>query len=84
MFRYVGEEFIILFSDSTLEMATRVATRLIEQIKKTEINLKMGKKVFITASVGVTQAQAYNDPIKIADKLLYKAKNGGRDQVVYG
>lgn len=59
-------------------------TRVIEQIKQTQINLKMGKKISITASVGVTQARAYNDLVKVADKLLYQAKKAGRDQVVQG
>ena len=79
--RYGGEEFCVLLGRSDLKHATELAERL-------RINLKDLKfdALRITASLGVSSTQfgakSPQDLLDQADKCLYVAKRGGRNQVV--
>jgi len=80
--RFGGEEFIVLLSDSSLEVAKRKAEEL---RKKIEITPFTHKKLSITASFGLaqyTQGTTLDKLTAQADALLYQAKTGGRNQVV--
>jgi diguanylate cyclase (GGDEF)-like protein len=84
--RIGGEEFIIiLFSDEkelVIEKAETIREK-IEQLLFTEIDSKLK----VTCSFGVTskksEMQNYDDMLIEVDKLLYKAKNNGRNQVCH-
>ena len=76
-FRFGGEEFIILTSDSK-DGAVRLAKKL-NQLEYKEVEK-------ITISIGVSsyhKGMSKDELIKIADNNLYKAKENGRNQVVY-
>lgn len=89
--RFGGEEFTILLPHTNLDEATLVAKRLRSAIEKKKINIEEYgiegvKDISVTISVGVS---SYNKNIKDAtelyqnaDKALYEAKEGGRNQVV--
>jgi len=86
MGRYGGEEFCILLPGQTCEEGVLVAERLREQIERLasqSIRTTSGKK--ITMSFGVSAASiGASDPLELvdqADKALYAAKQGGRNQV---
>lgn len=83
--RYGGEEFVTILLETTVKQAVTVAAKLRELIQSTEFEYK-GQIVPITISAGVTEARESDpDPesaITRADKLLYRAKQMGRNRVV--
>jgi diguanylate cyclase (GGDEF)-like protein/putative nucleotidyltransferase with HDIG domain len=79
--RYGGEEFCVLLPQSDLEQATAAAERLRVSIEQLEF-----EQLSVTASLGVSSialgAANPQDLLDQADKCLYAAKRGGRNQVV--
>jgi diguanylate cyclase (GGDEF)-like protein len=84
LFRYGGEEFVVLLSETDLVSAGHVAERIRKSIAAHTLSYDM-TALKITASLGVS-AWHENDTIetlvKRADGAMYKAKNSGRNQVV--
>ena len=81
--RIGGDEFILLLVQTSREKAKEVAVRLISGIEGLEIPTKK-KSIHITVSIGLTTSDDFlsvEELIKRADMALYKAKNGGRNQV---
>lgn len=83
--RYGGEEFTILLPGTCEENATVVAERMRKDCAS-HIFLKDSHPVHITISIGVAQACKGDLPtmdklLKKADKMLYKAKRGGKNRV---
>lgn len=81
IFRWGGEEFLILMEETDVDKAGLVADRLREIIEKARI-LRKGR---VTASFGVTQlvpGETDTDFFNRADAALYDAKDMGRNRVV--
>lgn len=81
--RLGGEEFGVLLPETTQEAALEVAGRILEQMRAHEFNLE-GHRFRVTISVGLAECRRGNgeDALRQADVNLYRAKSGGRDQVV--
>jgi diguanylate cyclase (GGDEF)-like protein len=84
--RYGGDEFaVILVKVGSREYAAQVAERIRASIGDRPVMEKDGKKISITASVGVAYypecAASTGDLIAAADEALYRAKALGRDRV---
>ena len=80
--RWGGEEFLILLPQTDLFGAQAVAEKLRINIRNEVITQK---QLNITASFGVTQMKETDDEnlfVSRCDKLLYKAKNNGKNIVV--
>lgn len=81
--RWGGEEFLILLPQTDLFGAQAVAEKLRLNIKNEVITQK---QLNITASFGVTQMNDEIDDenlfVSRCDKLLYKAKNSGKNIVI--
>lgn len=84
--RYGGEEFAVILPHSVREDALRLAERIRSSVRNFRFDcIKEGE--MITVSIGVT---TYPHPditdneglVRKADNALYKAKEGGKDQVV--
>jgi diguanylate cyclase (GGDEF)-like protein/PAS domain S-box-containing protein len=83
--RYGGEEFVVLLPDTDRKDAMEVAERLRKAIAQIDTERRP-----ITASVGVSTRQPNDtgidaDLVRLlssADVALYRAKSGGRNQVV--
>ena len=83
--RYGGEEFIILMCDISRENITAAVERVRKEVEKTPVNFE-NKEIPITASFGIACAAPSNDlnsATKYADDALYKAKETGRNKVVF-
>jgi diguanylate cyclase (GGDEF)-like protein len=90
--RYGGEEFVVVLSDSTADIASRVANRirlLIEVAGSPAVNHRVTDgHGWSTVSCGVATALPFdgmdrNDLIAQADKALYQAKTQGRNRVSF-
>jgi len=82
LFRYGGEEFVILLSDTTLDGAKLLAERLRESIAA--IDRIDGIEVPVSASLGIAELNADDDEGSLfdrADSALYLAKKKGRNRV---
>lgn len=84
VFRFGGEEFVIILSETDLVGAELVAERIRSAIENHTLSYNM-QPISITASLGVSELRP-NDTldalIKRADGAMYKAKKSGRNQVV--
>ena len=84
IFRYGGEEFLILITNISLEDATELVTRICKNIARTPIDIGEKGAITITASFGVATLECgieIEKSISNADKVLYEAKNSGRNRV---
>jgi len=83
--RFGGEEFVIILYETELTHAMTVARKLRKLIAETRFEYK-DSVVPITISIGVTEARETDtdadDIVKRADKLLYYAKQRGRNRVI--
>ncbi len=86
-FRYGGEEFLLLVSNTSLEKAQLIAERIRHQVEKLKVAWE-GTLMPLTLSVGALVINAGNlqQPIESyiekADQNLYQAKDLGRNKVV--
>lgn len=85
--RYGGEEFVVILPDTQLRQAVHVAERIRRTIEQTAVKLDQGEFHF-TASMGVEVYQAQDSLeeeafVEAADKLLYQAKESGRNRVAH-
>jgi len=83
VFRYGGEEFVILLSNTNLDAAKAIAERIRQSIENHTIAYGM-KILKLTASMGISTLRG-NDTseslIQRADNAMYRAKDNGRNQV---
>lgn len=83
MFRYGGEEFVVLLNNCDVNNASIMAERIRQAIEKVEILCKTGV-INVTVSIGVAnfnKQENMDNLFNRADQALYKAKDGGRNQV---
>jgi diguanylate cyclase (GGDEF)-like protein len=83
IFRYGGEEFIIVLNRIETDACLQISERILEQIRSNNLLYK-GNSLQVTASIGTTKFHAGDTPESIidrADKALYKAKNSGKNKV---
>lgn len=88
VYRYGGEEFIILLPDTTEEKAYQAIDRLRQGFSVEPIYIG-GEALNFTFSAGIKQVANKNetaeDILKHADKAMYYAKKSGRNKVkIYG
>ena len=86
-FRYGGEEFVIILSNTIPNEALRVARRLNSIIGNQAFAIDANLALPITVSIGVASLQPGDDPngtslLGRADQNLLKAKATGRNRVV--
>ncbi len=86
-FRYGGEEFLLVLPCSSLDGIAARIERIREQL--THVTFEQRRHVIppVTLSMGVSTFPDHGDSaevvIGLADAALYRAKEGGRDRVVY-
>lgn len=86
--RYGGEEFVIILSNTCLEEAEKIAYKVHGKIAALDIpNVNSPTHYSVTSSIGLACMYPGNNSkermlIESADRLLYGAKQNGRNQVV--
>ncbi|MDH7553751.1 MAG: GGDEF domain-containing protein [Spirochaetota bacterium] len=88
-FRYGGEEFMVILPETRAEDAINVAKRMKQEIMETE-HIYRNLNFKVTASIGIVSIkdmlgkfETVDDIIKKVDDNLYKAKNSGRNTIIY-
>lgn len=84
LFRYGGEEFVLLLPATDMQGAAIVAERIRRALEEQRCECD-GETIAITASVGVAQlgeGESRHTLFDQADKAVYRAKTLGRNQVV--
>lgn len=83
--RLGGEEFGLLLPETGLDQAKIVAERIQKAWEQTPCIVD-GKLIHCTVSIGVAEAdpsdQSFEDVLRRADRLMYKAKEAGRNRVM--
>jgi diguanylate cyclase (GGDEF)-like protein len=80
--RYGGEEFLLVFPKLAIDDATNVMERLRSSMESIVVEGKIG---LVTISAGIVEhhhGETLSRLLSRADKLLYRAKQGGRNQVM--
>jgi len=86
-FRLGGEEFVVIFSESTFEQANEFANKIRKSIENLKIDhSENSASNYVTVSIGMfykTDLTNINvdDIYRESDKLLYQAKDSGRNRV---
>ena len=78
VFRYGGEEFLVLLPSSDLQMASSTADRLREKLAETT-----DPKVTMSAGVSIWSGEDATHFIQKTDHLLYEAKGSGKNRVEF-
>lgn len=89
LYRYGGEELLVLLPETPPQNARILADRLIQQLAEQGINHRESPHKVVTVSAGVAghlpeshMLNRYEQVIESADKALYQAKENGRNQAV--
>lgn len=90
--RYGGEEFCVLLNGCAEKEAAQFAQRLVADACQQSVRLQDGRNIAFTMSAGYAytaaesagspRAESLEDVIERADRALYRAKTGGRNQAV--
>ncbi len=82
--RYGGEEFLAILPSTDLNHGVHFANKIIEIIENYKFIYK-NERIDIKISCGVAQrllCKSEKDTLVMADKMLYEAKQGGRNQAM--
>lgn len=86
VFRYGGDEFVILLPETHKDNALGIAMRLLMKIRETEFIFE-GCAQFITSSIGASmfpdKAEDKHDLLMLAEAALSKAKEVGGDTIFF-
>ena len=78
--RYGGEEFLVILPETGLEAAAKVADRIRQGVSKLKLDIP-GLKLTISGGVAEFDGDSPTSLVERADKLLYKAKRGGKNRI---
>ena len=88
--RHGGEEFIVVFPLTPLDLASKVAVRIVQEVRGIQIPhcAPLSGKITVSAGMAGYVSQKFTllefkDTISLADKHLYRAKALGKNRV-YG
>ncbi len=83
--RWGGEEFLMVLENNDIRSSVRILDKMLDELRDTTIVFG-DNKIHVTMSIGVTKAESeysIDEILQLADANLYKAKESGRDRIVY-
>ncbi len=84
--RFGGEEFCVVLKNINSYSAQEIFDRIKDDVEKFSYQLKENISIKFTISIGAVlfnEEESVEENINEADMMLYKAKNNGRNQVVF-
>jgi len=85
LFRYGGDEFVMIFKDQSKKDAKAVLERITHQISTQGLNID-GLNLYVTLSIGlcdVSEALGQKESLlKLIDQRMYEAKALGKNKIV--
>jgi diguanylate cyclase (GGDEF)-like protein len=87
VFRYGGEEIVLVLPDQDLDSCVRVAERIRNNVEALQIEHKVNRHGVVTVSCGAAAFDMANSDgkwesvLELADRALYSAKEAGRNRV---
>jgi diguanylate cyclase (GGDEF)-like protein len=85
VYRYGGEEFLIVMQDCDKTVSAQITERLRQQLSELDIDCGAGVILNISASFGLYELEAdvsVAESISSADQAMYIAKRNGKNRVV--
>ncbi len=84
--RYGGDEFAVILPHTSQEEALKIARRLLERLERFSVPAPDGKPIRATVSIGISlfpnHGESARDLFVVADNIMYKAKNEGKNRVL--
>ena len=79
LFRYGGEELVIICKRTSKDMVIEVAEDIRSSIEK----MVWKNDTIVTVSMGIASSRDIDAPLEEADKKLYISKNTGKNKITY-
>jgi len=87
IYRFGGDEFVVLMEDSQTEIVHKVASRILKSVKEMDFLLKSGDIYKLSISIGIAEypkdARTAKEVLQIADEMMYESKKAGRGKVFH-
>tara|TARA_Y100000780_G_scaffold232595_1_gene268827 strand:+ start:132322 stop:133656 length:1335 start_codon:yes stop_codon:yes gene_type:complete len=87
IYRYGGDEFVVIMPEASIKTVHRVALRVNESVKKKNFNIGQAVDYKLGLSIGIAEypsdAQTAKEIIEFADKMMYVSKKTGRGRVYH-
>ncbi len=84
--RYGGDEFAVILPYTNSQQAENIAKRLVKAFDELSIEAPNGKIIKVTSSIGIAvfpdHGQDSRDLFILADSMLYRAKEAGKNRYV--
>jgi diguanylate cyclase (GGDEF)-like protein len=84
LFRYGGEEFVVLLGNTDCDQSYFIADRILESVREIEVQVEE-RLIDLTVSIGMACLNILDTSESLfsrADAAMYSAKNDGRDQII--
>lgn len=86
VFRYGGDEFVVLLIEADAQRGFRTAERIRERVQGASLEIASGVKVQVTTSIGIAafpeHARDKERLLALADESMYESKRKGKNNVV--
>jgi diguanylate cyclase (GGDEF)-like protein len=87
VYRYGGDEFVVMMPKVETEIVHKIAMRILNKIKSMVFDVGEGKNHQLSVSIGIceypTDAKSAKEIIQFADDMMYLSKESGRGKVFH-
>lgn len=87
VYRYGGDEFIILMRNTKTSTVYSVAKRMLASVKEHTFKINKSENYKMSVSIGIAEfpkdAKSAREIIEFADEMMYKSKDSGRGKVFH-